>query len=181
MALFSDKIETAYYINPEKTDVEIIYTQGDKHIAYAIQVDFEHPDFKDLLEEVSLDQLDKNTNQRLKQQSETFGNAVNHAVSVYMETEFKERKEQIEKDLDDFRTEWFANRDKEYKKKYGKSVSDQHKNVEKEWAKLEEQWQRIKIVDDNGNEVESGSPGELWIKGPGIINGYYKKLLEPRS
>lgn len=33
----------------------------------------------------------------------------------------------------------------------------------------------VKIVDDNGNEVESGSPGELWIKGPGIINGYYKK------
>lgn len=153
MALFSDKIETAYYINPEKTDVEIIYTQGDKHIAYAIQVDFEHPDFKDLLEEVSLDQLDKNTNQRLKQQSETFGNAVNHAVSVYMETEFKERKEQIEKDLDDFRTEWFANRDKEYKKKYGKNISDQHKDVEKEWAKLEEQWQRIKIVDDNKTQL----------------------------
>ena len=33
----------------------------------------------------------------------------------------------------------------------------------------------VKIVDDNGDEVESGSPGELWIKGPGIINGYYKK------
>ena len=33
----------------------------------------------------------------------------------------------------------------------------------------------VKIVDDNGNEVESGNPGELWIKGPGIINGYYKK------
>jgi len=33
----------------------------------------------------------------------------------------------------------------------------------------------VKIVDDNGNEVESGSPGELWMKGAGIINGYYKK------
>ena len=33
----------------------------------------------------------------------------------------------------------------------------------------------VKIVDDNGDTVESGSPGELWIKGPGIINGYYKK------
>ena len=36
-------------------------------------------------------------------------------------------------------------------------------------------FREVKIVDDNGNEVESGSPGELWIKGPGIINGYYKK------
>jgi len=142
MALFSDKIETAYYINPEKTDVEIIYTQGDKHIAYAIQVDFEHPDFKDLLEEVSLDQLDKNTNLRLKQQSETFGNAVNHAVSVYMETEFKERKEQIEKDLEDFRIEWLVNREKEYEKKYGASLEEQHKRIEEEWDKLKEQWEK---------------------------------------
>ena len=158
MALFSGKVETAYYINPEKTDVEIIYTQGDKHIAYAIQVDFEHPDFKDLLEEVSLDQLDKNTNQRLKQQSETFGNAVNHAVSVYMETEFKERKEQIEKDLDDFRTEWFVNREKEYEKKYGASLEEQHKRIEEERKNLEGEWTKLKDVwnntDSSWKEVE---------------------------
>ena len=36
-------------------------------------------------------------------------------------------------------------------------------------------FREVKVVDDNGNEVESGNPGELWIKGPGIINGYYKK------
>ena len=165
MALFSGKIETAYYINPEMTDVEIIYTQGDQHIAYAIQVDFEHPDFKDLLEEVSLDQLDKNTNQRLKQQSETFGNAVNHAVSVYMETEFKERKEQIEKDLDNFRGEWLANRDKEYEKKYGSSLEEQHIRLEEEYKRIEEErknlggeWNKLKDVwnntDSSWKEVE---------------------------
>ena len=33
----------------------------------------------------------------------------------------------------------------------------------------------VKIVDDNGNEVESGISGELWVKGAGIIDGYYKK------
>jgi len=144
MALFSDKIETAYYINPEKTDVEIIYTQGDKHIAYAIQVDFEHPDFKDLLEEVSLDQLDKNTNQRLKQQSETFGNAVNHAVSVYMETEFKERKEQIEKDLDEFKDNWIKERERYYTEIYGESLEEQYKILEKEKKEIAKEWKKLK-------------------------------------
>ena len=144
MALFSGKVETAYYINPEKTDVEIIYTQGDKHIAYAIQVDFEHPDFKDLLEEVSLDQLDKNTNQRLKQQSETFGNAVNHAVSVYMETEFKERKEQIEKDLDEFKDNWIKERERYYTEIYGESLEEQYKILEKEKKEIAKEWKKLK-------------------------------------
>ena len=36
-------------------------------------------------------------------------------------------------------------------------------------------FREVKVVDDNGNEVESGNPGELWMKGAGIINGYYKK------
>ena len=36
-------------------------------------------------------------------------------------------------------------------------------------------FREVKIVDDNGNEVETGHPGELWVRGAGIIKGYYKK------
>ncbi len=34
-------------------------------------------------------------------------------------------------------------------------------------------WQ-IKIVDENGNEVEKGDVGELCVKGPGVMQCYYK-------
>lgn len=30
-----------------------------------------------------------------------------------------------------------------------------------------------RIVDDDGKDVETGKPGEVWIKGPLVSNGYY--------
>jgi acyl-CoA synthetase (AMP-forming)/AMP-acid ligase II len=32
---------------------------------------------------------------------------------------------------------------------------------------------KLKVVDDNGDEVTAGSVGELWVKGPGVIKGYW--------
>ena len=32
---------------------------------------------------------------------------------------------------------------------------------------------KLKVVDDNGDEVGTGSIGELWVKGPGVIKGYW--------
>jgi crotonobetaine/carnitine-CoA ligase len=31
----------------------------------------------------------------------------------------------------------------------------------------------LRIVDEGGRDVPDGRPGELWIKGPGIMQGYY--------
>lgn len=36
--------------------------------------------------------------------------------------------------------------------------------------------QIIKIVDPDGNEVEEGHEGEIWIKGPNVFTGYYNNL-----
>jgi acyl-CoA synthetase (AMP-forming)/AMP-acid ligase II len=33
----------------------------------------------------------------------------------------------------------------------------------------------IKVVDDDGNEVPTGEIGELWIKGPNVVKGYWGK------
>ena len=34
---------------------------------------------------------------------------------------------------------------------------------------------KLKIVDETGKEVERGALGELWVSGPGIMWGYYKR------
>lgn len=33
----------------------------------------------------------------------------------------------------------------------------------------------IKVVDDNGNELPQGKPGELLVRGPNVFKGYYKR------
>ncbi|MBT6612436.1 MAG: acyl--CoA ligase [Deltaproteobacteria bacterium] len=36
-------------------------------------------------------------------------------------------------------------------------------------------FREVKIVDDDGNSLLQGEIGELWVKGPGMFKGYYKK------
>ena len=33
----------------------------------------------------------------------------------------------------------------------------------------------VKLVDDNGEEVAAGEPGEMWVKGPQVMSGYYNR------
>ncbi len=33
----------------------------------------------------------------------------------------------------------------------------------------------IRLVDDNGNDVPVGEPGELWVKGPQVMLGYWQR------
>jgi crotonobetaine/carnitine-CoA ligase len=39
-------------------------------------------------------------------------------------------------------------------------------------------FREVKIVDDEGREVAPGQIGELWVRGPGMFKGYYKKSAE---
>ena len=32
----------------------------------------------------------------------------------------------------------------------------------------------LRLVDDDGKDVEEGEPGEVWMKGPVVTNGYYR-------
>jgi len=67
MAIFSNKIVTAKFLDNSNTIIEIIYKEGEENIAFAMEVDFSNPDFQDLLEEIDLEELEKSTiNQRKK-------------------------------------------------------------------------------------------------------------------
>lgn len=39
----------------------------------------------------------------------------------------------------------------------------------------------IRIVDDNGNDVQVGEAGEIWIRGSNVIKGYYKNDAENQA
>jgi len=39
-------------------------------------------------------------------------------------------------------------------------------------------YREVRIVDEQGNDVPRGEVGELWVQGPGILKGYYKKPKE---
>ena len=67
MAIFSNKIVAAKFLDHSNTIIEIIYKEGDEEIAFAMEVDFSNQDFQDLLEEIDLEELERSTyNQRKK-------------------------------------------------------------------------------------------------------------------
>ena len=40
---------------------------------------------------------------------------------------------------------------------------------------------RLRVVDDNGDDLPVGQPGEILARGPGIMKGYYRKPDETRA
>ena len=86
MAVFSGKIIEAYYSNPDNTTVEIIYKEGTQAISYYIEVDYENPVFNELIEEYTLDQLQKTTVARIRTTNQKLQDIVNQQVKAKLAT-----------------------------------------------------------------------------------------------
>ena len=59
MAVFSGKITKAFFTNPNHDTIQIIYVDGKNIIDYYLSVDYDHPDFKDLLKEYPISEIEK--------------------------------------------------------------------------------------------------------------------------
>ena len=93
MAIFSNKIIEAYYVNAEKTAIEIIYKDGEKAISHYLSFDPNHPDFKDLIKEYSLENILETTTKRLNAYREQLKNV----VQGYQQNALKNAEESLEK------------------------------------------------------------------------------------
>jgi hypothetical protein len=61
MAVFSGKITKAFFTNPSHDTIQVIYKDGKKNIDHYIGVDYDHPDFRDLIKEYSIGRIEKAT------------------------------------------------------------------------------------------------------------------------
>ena len=101
MAEFSGNIIEAYYTNPEHNSIEIIFKKGEKAFNYHMNVNYDHPDFKEFIKEYPLEKVQQTTNQRLKNYKEN----VEKAIEKYKNNEYvsKTELEQTKKKIvDDF-------------------------------------------------------------------------------
>lgn len=82
MAIFSNKLVTAKFLDyPTNMIIEILYeAEKDKIIPYNLEVDFTDKDFNDLLEEITLDEIEKNTQKNLKAQTSVFDKIINDEI-----------------------------------------------------------------------------------------------------
>ena len=76
MAIFSGKIIEAYFTDPTHKTIEVIYKESDKAVAHFLNVDYEHPDYKDLVNEYSLEEIQKTTTNRKNSYTELAKQAV---------------------------------------------------------------------------------------------------------
>lgn len=72
MEVTKENFVTARYIDNDKKQIEILYTKGDETIGHVIQHDNSHPDFKELLEIISIDDLHSNTVAFIKNSQKDF-------------------------------------------------------------------------------------------------------------
>lgn len=76
MAIFSGKIIESYFSDPEHKTIEVIYKEGEKAVAHFLNVDYEHPDYKDLIKEYGLENIQKSTDIRSKRYEDQAKKAV---------------------------------------------------------------------------------------------------------
>jgi hypothetical protein len=92
MAIFSNKIISAKFINNLNSIVEVLYTEGENIIPFIIEVDYTNEDFKSLLEEYPLEKIELETQEIRKKEVETFNSLVEARVNQKLQNGENEKQ-----------------------------------------------------------------------------------------
>jgi hypothetical protein len=138
MAIFSGKIVSSKFIDtPINTLIEVQYREGKAVTSYVLHVDFTSEDFNDLLQEVTLDEIEEETNKQLAVEKDAFY----AIVEAEVDRKWAEESEKIKKAYDDV---------DEYSEEKQEAVREKLKSLQEGFTKGESKESKItgkKIVD----------------------------------
>lgn len=81
MAIFSDKVVSATFADfPTNTVIEVLYQEENGLTSYILEVDFTQSDFNDLLQDITLEEIEAATQTIVKAEADTFNRAINEEV-----------------------------------------------------------------------------------------------------
>jgi hypothetical protein len=80
MAIFSNKIVEAKFLDASNTIIEVLYQDSDSIISHALEIDLENQDFHDLMEEHTLEDIEKYTNSKRKKALENYRKKIDEEV-----------------------------------------------------------------------------------------------------
>ena len=108
MAIFSGKVVSAKFIDsPNNMVIEVLYQEGDIVTSYNLEVDFTQQDFNDLLKEVTLEEIEKNTEAQLKVERDNINSIITKEVDRILVL----KEESIKSDLTEkYQSEFLNNR-----------------------------------------------------------------------
>jgi hypothetical protein len=105
MAIFSGAIVSSKFIDsPNNTLIEVLYREGDAVTPYVLHVDFTSEDFNDLLQEVTLDEIEAETNKQLTVEKDAFYSIIEAEIDRRWAEESKKIKMAYD-DVDEYTEE----------------------------------------------------------------------------
>jgi hypothetical protein len=105
MAIFSGAIVSSKFIDsPNNTLIEVLYREGDAVTPYVLHVDFTSEDFNDLLQEVTLDEIEAETNKQLTVEKDAFYSIIEAEIDRRWAEESKKIKMAYD-DVDEYSEE----------------------------------------------------------------------------
>lgn len=92
MAIFSGKVVSATFMDfPTNTLIEVLYQEENGLVPYVLEVDFTQSDFNDLLQDITLEEIETATRTVVKAEGDIFNMAINEEIDRRCNEEIENR------------------------------------------------------------------------------------------